>query len=739
MIEAMNIITNGNGYPIFVPNQVLKNRDLNSIISYLDSHNRLTRAYLIGMGILCGMEMEIQQQAEQISIYLTPGCGITSEGYSICISSTTLTHYQNQRQLSSGVFPPSQEEAVESVVELSLVELFTQNGDERILLHQKPDGTDRNAAELQAFLGERVLVIVLEPKDKQRDSCLIDCDDLGKDRNFALRFFLLPKLESQETPEDNCSAEKLLRQGYQLNDLGEPWQDFATEAIFTARHDFWQAFELRVQRFGYGQETPTGITEEVPVVRLNNITTYNALMANYYEICHHAIEGIAEVFPQLFRIFSPFFATFAPDTIEEFSGLENLLKQHLQDIWSPEEPDPSQLVAVEAQYAIQYFYDYLSHLVAAYRELAEVTFDLMDDCVPETRRFPKFLMLGIPDDSSQSESACSTPSPYRSHFVQPPIYNSNSQRVKQVRHLYERLVKLCQDQTFYPLPFYDTPLAITPSKDRSVPLSQQAIPYYLNYPEIYRYWNYDFCRKGISDRHPAYFYPLGTGSPKNAIDKLVHRLDAYNFYRIEGHIGEAKTNALEQIKDYQRRYNLAFDVITLKLSLSADLTDLNLSGHFDDLEADFGRMKDKFLKLWDKQENRDNLQERWSNNVFLNTMRREFFEKSGLLSIGEGKLFNSILALAKNPDNYQFMAQLRTEDEPTGRYWLYVINEQGTEVARYSPQSNINPANDLIDFSGLSAETIVAEQERIRETLAACIGLGKINFEVIPQSPNNMF
>ena len=43
---------------------------------------------------------------------------------------------------------------------------------------------------------------------------------------------------------------------------------------------------------------------------------------------------------------------------------------------------------------VQYFYDYLKDLILAYDELKDATFDLMDDCLPPSSRYPRHLMLG---------------------------------------------------------------------------------------------------------------------------------------------------------------------------------------------------------------------------------------------------------------------------------------------------------------------------------------------------------
>jgi hypothetical protein len=717
----MSINTPGIGYPIFEANQVLKYTDLNSLFDYLDNQQRLTRTHLIGMGIVCGLESSVNLSGTPAAIALSPGFGLTSEGYLLALGATQLTHYQPPRPVPTQLFAPTPTAATENLSFYTVMELFEQEGDQRRPLSQDAEGRDRTPASLQAALTDQVLVVLYEPQDQQRDSCLIDCDDRGKDRSFRLRFFLLPRTQTEDA--GLLTAEHLLRQGYGLDQLPEPWRSQPTDDIFTARYRFFQEFNPRVRRFGYIEETITGVT--APAIRLDQMKTYDQLCQSYYEVCEQAIGAIATAFPQLFRLFSPLLTHFQPNP-SDFNALGTQLLQRLQKIWSPQNSDPSTLETVEAQYALQYFYDYLSQLVAAYAELAHAAFDLMEDCEPDLRRFPKFLMLGIPLADS---APCAVPSAYRSHFVQPPLYNGNALRVKQVRHLYERLVRLCAADSFLLLPFYDTPLKITPSKDRSVPLSQQAIPYYLNYPNLYLYWSYEACRKGISDRHPAYFYPLSTGTPINSTDDLVHRLDAYSFYRIEGHIGEGNRNALEQIRTYQQRYSLPFDILVLKLGTSASLQDLNISGQLDDLEADFGRMKDKFSKLWEKN------QERWSQNALLNTLKRVFFEQSSLSAITYTQLFNSILALASESEHYRFTEVAGAAQQ----YRLSIINAQNTEIAQYTLEGAEAPTP--IDFSGLSSEgevnEIEQEQRRIANEFATCFALRKVRYGTERQEPNN--
>ena len=67
-------------YPVFEANQVLTNAHLNDLFEYLDEQTRLTRSNLIGIGIVCGLEVTFEAPG---TVHLSKGCGVTSQGYLI--------------------------------------------------------------------------------------------------------------------------------------------------------------------------------------------------------------------------------------------------------------------------------------------------------------------------------------------------------------------------------------------------------------------------------------------------------------------------------------------------------------------------------------------------------------------------------------------------------------------------------------------------------------------------------
>ena len=54
-------------YPDFVPDQVLTSDHLNDLFDYLDNQGRMTRSNLSGIGIVCGLQVEVAADRSSIA------------------------------------------------------------------------------------------------------------------------------------------------------------------------------------------------------------------------------------------------------------------------------------------------------------------------------------------------------------------------------------------------------------------------------------------------------------------------------------------------------------------------------------------------------------------------------------------------------------------------------------------------------------------------------------------------
>jgi hypothetical protein len=213
--------------------------------------------------------------------------------------------------------------------------------------------------------------------------------------------------------------------------------------------------------------------------------------------------------------------------------------------------------------------------------------------------------------------------------------------------LYDRLVQMITNFTL--LPFYQTPVKITPSRNRQAMLGEQAIPYYYSYPDIYRYWNYDACRKQRAAQLPAYFR-LNRLENKRGYD-LIPRIDWTDFFRVEGHLGLPLTTAIDRIKQYKDDFNLAFDLVAVRVG--AGIEDANLlQGYFDDLEVEFDLIKADWQQKYDRA--KQTFIENPNILKILAKFQEYFFQYSDLTKIDPGLMVNELLQAAQNSGNYEF-------------------------------------------------------------------------------------
>ena len=484
-------------------------------------------------------------------IIIAEGCGITSVGYLIRYQHISdseddyaFTHFrviELERQKFGLTERP--EELVQ--VQVQVRELVTAS---TVEAEQQEEG---GFFELDdEVLNNKVIAILYDWEDSRRDTCLLDCDDQGMDRNFQLRFLLLDREllsttvgESQTPPW--LKATTLLKEGYQIP---------ANKNLQAYFQSWYEVPDCTIKRLGYQSMKDSGNEKEK--LDLSAINSFDSFKKAYENICNPAIlsdenittTSIPEAFSEISKMFGPFSGRWKPDE-HDFENLQDYLNNKLGEIWNRRATFP---------YGIQYFYDYLVDLIAAYHELKDLLFDLMADCLPDLRRFPNYLLLG--EVLLTEPKTCEPPSLYRHHLTQPPIYNDNAQRFQEAHHLYKRLLLMSQNFELPSNPQVD--IKVTPSRSRLVPLGEQAIPYYYNYPALLPYWNYDACRKGRHEILPAY---------ASDHSHLCDRLDWSDFFRIEGHVGKSVKEAMKNIDKYRQEFNLAFDLIAVRLSQGASL------------------------------------------------------------------------------------------------------------------------------------------------------------------------
>lgn len=169
-------MTEFNTYPVFVADQVLTADQLNEIVNYLDQQERLTRNKLIGIGIVCGLELSVAAD----SISMSEGCGVTSEGYLIVQSQTKFTHFHpyNLPEYFSTEYKPIYDS-------WHKWELLTA---QQSLQFDDVVSLKENAG----FTKDKVVVLLLEMTEKPLKNCTdTNCNDKGEAIEFNVKPLLV--------------------------------------------------------------------------------------------------------------------------------------------------------------------------------------------------------------------------------------------------------------------------------------------------------------------------------------------------------------------------------------------------------------------------------------------------------------------------------------------------------------------------------------------------------------------
>ncbi|MBK8983220.1 MAG: hypothetical protein IPM38_13090 [Ignavibacteria bacterium] len=170
-------------YPVFEADQVLTANHLNEIVNYLDDQERLTRNKLIGIGIVCGLELKVSNSQIEIS----KGCGVTSEGYLIVQEKLNCTYFRPYEL--PGDFYAEYKPVYEP---WEMYELLTA---ERSLEFEDTELLKDNAN----FLKNKIVVLLLEMKEIQLKNCVeTDCDDKGSKIEFSVKPLLVNKKHIDE-------------------------------------------------------------------------------------------------------------------------------------------------------------------------------------------------------------------------------------------------------------------------------------------------------------------------------------------------------------------------------------------------------------------------------------------------------------------------------------------------------------------------------------------------------------
>ncbi len=594
--------------PTFRPGQVLKHSDLNNMVNYLDKQDRLTRVYLLGIGILEGLKCSFNADASRLMI--EAGAGVSSDGYFIQLESNwELVKYYVSRitvaEVIGGSNPANETDVFHLLREEESPDPLPGSGDTLADVEIKP------LSDLpQDVLETHVLVIYLKEKHSNFNRCFSDVEE-ATGSNFSLKALLIAK-DSYTLCRDD--------------------QGGAGDQTVPAPDKFEPPY---IRRFGYDPSAGK--------IDFQKIGSFDDFFSNYLALCEAAAPVIANAYKDAYDTYREVLDQ--PSSNNPFSNLylepsgagNPARKGKLQILFDFFSSAPNESWE---RMGIQYFYDYLRDLIAAYNEFVECAegLSLNGQLVKNGGKHPRHLAMGVvePADGEMKFS----PEKCRSNLLTSVFRRENSEKYRNAQFLLDRMVKLVdidfgengnisglaksaarpkigflsvknitsnliahQTGPYIKLPVPNLPeykkTTLTPSHLSSKRLSKRAVPYYIH-KNIQPSWNFYLNETGRNIAVMGYHY-----SPAQPpFDKPLHYdLESFTFFRLEGHIGKKLDLVVKELDLLRKDLDLPFDIQYVKLSkdLSGALGDVKLLA--DDLQMFYQATREEIMcELLDKPE-----------------------------------------------------------------------------------------------------------------------------------------
>lgn len=529
-------------YPVFEANQVLSFEHLNQVFSYLDEQERLTRADLIGIGIVCGLEILLSQDPDGgLAILLSKGCGVTSQGYLLVQpEQAALMSYREYVLPTDLPYPPF----VKETGQYPLWELFPPG---------EPDTTPITTP--AGFLNDKAVLLFLELKREGLRNCsLNNCDDRGSEITVTLRPLLIGIGDLKEIVARGNAIEDSLT----VNELAESL--------------------LNRLNLPDPQLPRVDVPNSAPATSEEILSAFHAVF-----VTEKLVQQTAAALTAAYNAFKPLLAQRYPDNpFADFTSRFGFL-------------DKAPVTTTQVTF-LQYYYDLFDDLLRALRELSRAGAGIFAVCCPPEFLFPRHLALGalFPDQVGNAEL-------YRTQFWPSPALAGRDGQMAELELLFARLVEMTARFTEWPplpqtafarRPPADGSIRITPSRLGCVPLSEKAIPYYYQFtgtPPLYQLWDPKKTRANRANTNLGYrsdsYLPA---APTFVTQPLRYDLEPYNFLRIEGHLGRNYQGVMSTLLTLKSRYRLPIDLVALRTGAFSDNApvDLGKEGcHFQDLEA----------------------------------------------------------------------------------------------------------------------------------------------------------
>lgn len=339
---------------------------------------QLTRARLIGIGIVCGLELTVTQDFNGgiASCSISQGCGVTSDGTLVDFPATS--HYTSVVD-----YDPLQKKYYDLFVDGS-----GMPAKQKTALYQLQETTSAGSVSLnQLAADDWVCLLFVE----ELETSAAGFDQSGC-CNRAVTVALRPLLVSKAYAAANLAAGK----GSSL------------QALFAAVPG------VQMPRVNFAGPAPQSTIDLI--TRYATIFTGDGTATPFPQLLQDALTAAWTAYAQVFPGEYP---------VNPFAGISGILLDSPIDI--------ADKLKVPRYLFAQYLYDFLSDTVQAYGEFRRSGLDQEGCCCPASNVFPRHLLLGqlAPDGAFVSA--------YRNSFIHSPALDGGYEHL---RFLFRKLVVL---------------------------------------------------------------------------------------------------------------------------------------------------------------------------------------------------------------------------------------------------------------------------------------------------------
>lgn len=494
-------------YPEFVPDQLLTSEHLNQLFGYLEEQGRLTRTNLIGIGIVCGLEVKTNATGTQITI--TKGCGVTSEGYLVAVPETTYTQ--------SKPFNAVQERIYDRFVDASKNPRFP-------ILELKQAAVEEGTTLLTAAgLVNKVVLVFVEILEEGAKNCNPNsCDDKGINVTVTFRPLLIDKDDA-----DSISAGNGLQKTAQalpglkirrydvtatsLKDTGaifEAYQKVLNAAFIDKTRDVLsQAYTTFTPLLldMYASNPFADVVNDFKFLHDGTISNEQLLNLQYY---YDLFSDILLAYEELRKTGSELISICCPDS--------DLFPRHL--FLDLAIPDAGKATSDYRHYFIP------SPILQGNATLVKSLRSL----------FKKIVLL-------------------LQKFYMPPVEVGGGAGARR-RGIDENI-------RITPSKYGDVALS-----EKSIPFYYKVTD---GPDKLLEEWSFRRSVTGQANKNLSYHAATYNAADEDVYAPLLYDIEPYNFLRIEGHLGKSYTSALRNILQLKRQYRLPFEVIALSADVAS--------------------------------------------------------------------------------------------------------------------------------------------------------------------------